>query len=261
MEQVKKPFATAEGLTLKTPAGAVFEDVNFTVNAGEVCALFGSAGSGKTALLLTLGARMKLAEGAASVGGYDLRHDKKQVRGLSGITVIQRINDVPEHLSVKDILSSDLYLAGKSGNAKSVDAYLRAWHFFAQKDAQYFSLSAEERIYFDVMLACTADPKLLLVDDIQDSLTQHASLKMVDLFKQLAKDKGITTLFGTNEYEIAEQADCLVVMSVGAKEQREAVIARSGEEGQPRLAGWANYAEQGVDRHPGKSSLFKKRVV
>ena len=261
MEQLEAPFVTAEGLTLKTPAGAVFEDVNFEVNAGEVCALFGSAGSGKTALLLTLGARMRLAEGSASVGEYDLRQDKKQVRGLSGITVIQRVNDVPEYLSVKDILSSDLYLAGKGGNAKSVDAYLHAWHFSSQKNVKYFSLSAEERIYFDVMLACTADPELLLVDDIQDSLTQHASLKMVELFKQLAKDKGITTLFGTNEYEIAERADCLVVMSAGAKEQREAVIAKTGEAGQPRLAGWANHAEEGVDRHPVKSSLFKERIA
>lgn len=260
MEQTRDTFIKAENLTLKTPSGAVFENANFEVKRGEVCALFGSAGSGKTSLLLALGSRMKFSKGNATVAGLDLKHDQKKIRSISGVTVIHRINDLQDNLACGDILSSDLYLAGKKGNSKSVDAYLEKWNFSHNKKTEYFSLSIEEKIYFDVMLACTGDPELLLVNDIQESLTEHASFKMAELFKQLSASRGITTLFGTNEYEIAQKADSVVVMSVSAKQQREAVIAKNKDERQPRLAGWANYAEDDVDRHPSKLEMFKRKI-
>ncbi len=74
----------------------------------------------------------------------------------------------------------------------------------------------------------------------------------------MSKNKQITTIFGTNEYEIVENASSVIVMSVGAKQQREAVLAKEGEDNQPRLAGWGNNAEKGVDRHPNKDMMFKR---
>lgn len=106
-------FVHVANLGLKTPSGVVYENVSFNIDKGEVAALFGSAGSGKTALLLTLGARMKFLRGNAKVAGYDLIKQKRKVREITGFSVIHRINDVPEFLTVKDILSSDLSLASK----------------------------------------------------------------------------------------------------------------------------------------------------
>lgn len=251
-------FVSVSELGLKTPSGVVYEKVNFDLNKGEVAALFGSAGSGKTALLLTLGARMKFLKGSAKVAGFDLRKQRRKVREITGISVIHRINDVPEFLTVKDILSSDLSLASKKANSSSVKAYLEDWNFSIFANKQYFSLSCEERAYFDIMLACTGEPEVLLVDEIQNGLTQHASVKLVKFFEELSKTKNLTTIFGTNEYEIAENASSVIVMSVGAKQQREAVLAKEGTENQPRLAGWGNNAEMGVDRHPNKDTMFKK---
>ena len=165
-----------------------------------------------------------------------------------------------ENLTVSDILSSDLYLAGRPGHHKDVDNYLEKWNFSHDAKTSYFALSAEEKLYFEIMLACTCDPEVLLVDDIQDSLTQHASFKMIELFKQLSDQRGITTLFGTNEYELAHESDSVVVMSVGAKQQREAVMAKNKDEVHPRLAGWANNADQNIDRHPSKMLMFKNKL-
>ena len=247
MDEKESAFIEAANLTLKTPLGRVYENASFTVKKGQVCALFGTEGSGKTSLLLTLSGRMKYSSGTATVGGYDLKKQYNKIRDISGISVIERINDVPEYLAVKDILAADLRLAGKPGNKRAVDDYLAQWKFSDFANTSFRQLSARNRNYFEVMLACSGDPALLLVDDIQEGMTQHDSIRMVQMFQHLAKDRGMTVLFCTNEYEIARYSDCVVVTSQEAESQRAAVVAATGRRTNIYVAGWANGTTEAIE--------------
>ena len=67
-----KPYFCARGLGLKTYAGYAYRAVDVDARAGELTAVRGRNGSGKTALLLTLAGRMKPTEGSLSAGGLEL---------------------------------------------------------------------------------------------------------------------------------------------------------------------------------------------
>ena len=54
-----QPYMAARGLELKTLAGYAYKGVDLEVSKGELFAVRGRNGSGKTALLLTLAGRMK----------------------------------------------------------------------------------------------------------------------------------------------------------------------------------------------------------
>ena len=56
------PYISARGLGLKTYAGYAYREVDVDVHKGELVAVRGRNGSGKTALLLTLAGRMKQTE-------------------------------------------------------------------------------------------------------------------------------------------------------------------------------------------------------
>ena len=221
-------YISVSGLTLKTPAGYVYRDVTFSAQQRQVVCLFGTEGSGRTSLMLTLGGRMKPTFGQDIVAGYDTHKQYKKVRDLSNITIVHRVNDVPENLRCSDILGSELSLVGKSGRKAAVAEYLEQWQFTDYAKTRYRDLESYERALFGIMLALCGDPQLLMVDDVQSGLTQHQGIKLVKLLKQLAAERGITILFNCSEYEIARFADGIVVLSQRAEEQRQAVIAEGG---------------------------------
>lgn len=234
------PYLQVRDLCSKTPLGVVYEKVNFAVERGQVVALFGSEGCGKTSLLLTLGGRMRFGQGSATIAGLDLKKNYKKIRELSAITVIERINDVPEYLSVRDLMAAELRLCGKRAGKQAVEGYLRSWDFLDRANTAYFDLESNDRLFFGIMLAYAGDPDLLLVDDIQSGVTQHRAITWVHMFKQLAATRGTTVLFNTTEYDVALHADAVVVCSQKGEEQRRAVLADKGQAAFAPIAGTCN---------------------
>ena len=217
-------------LSLKTPMGPVFENVSLEAQRGQLVALFGDAGCGKTALSLCMCGRMKYQSGVCEVGGMDLKKKFRQVRRESSISFVPGLNDVQPFLKVRQLVSAELSLVGASGNRKAVEECLERWHFMEKADVRFDDLNAYDRAYFGIMLACVSYPKLLCVDDVQSNLTQHQSIKLVKILREIAHEKDVVVFFATSEYEIAQHADGIVYMSEGAVEQRAAVLRDGGHE-------------------------------
>ena len=228
MNTEQTPFVVAEGLTLKTPSGYVYRDVSMQVGKGKVCCLFGSEGCGKTSLLLTLCGRMKPSSGSNSVAGLDSSKNHRKVRNMSNITIVEGVNDVPENLKCSDIVGSELMLCGRSGRKAKVEEYLKEWDCTDLANKRYRDLDSYESALFGILLACCGEPNLLMVDDVQNGLTQHQSIKLVKLLKNMAQSTDVTVFFGCGEYEIARYADGIVVLSDDAEAQRQAVLAEGG---------------------------------
>ncbi|MGI6032808.1 MAG: ATP-binding cassette domain-containing protein [Coriobacteriales bacterium] len=218
------PFVSVEGLSVKTPMGSVYENVNFRLEKGTVACIFGNQGSGKTSLLLTMSGRMKPSAGDAKVGEYRLTKDFRRIRRMSAISFIPGINDVQPFLQLKRIAAAELALVGKRGNKANTDAFLKDWGYYEKRDVHFNDLNSYESTVFGIMLAMAGKPELLLVDDVQADLTQYESKKVVALLHDTAESFGTTVLFGCTEYEIARNADGLVIMSEEAASQRRAVL-------------------------------------
>ena len=74
------------------------------------------------------------------------------------------------------------------------------------------------------------DPKLLVVDDIESSLTEHQSLKLVRKLKDLARSTGVTVACGVNDYDIAVNFDSVSCISDEAHAQEAAWTRKHVEE-------------------------------
>lgn len=221
-------YIRTKGLSLTTPMGVVYENVDISVNKGEVVALFGTEGSGKTSLLLTLSARMRYKSGVATVAGFDLKRQHRKVRDISNITLVHRVNDVPENARCRDILSAELQVVGKSGRRAKVEQYFEDWNIAEAADVKFKDLDSYTAKRFDIALACAGEPQILMVDDIQNGLTQHQSLRIIDLLRGLAQAKGVTVVIGTVEYDIARHCDKVIVFSPSAERQHQACVADNG---------------------------------
>ncbi len=237
---MSSPYIECKGLTLKTPAGRVYEDVNLTVEKGQVVAIFGTEGSGRTSLMLTMAGRMKAGKGELKVAGFDVCKQYKKVRKISAITLVKGVNDVTENTRIDDILAAELMVCGKSGRKAKVKEYLETWNLADLSGTKFSDLEAYEGKFFDIALACASDPEILMVDSIQAGLTQHQSIRVMKHLKELAQEKGMTIFVALREYDIARYADAIVIMSDSAERQREAVLRERGTAALCPIAGTAN---------------------
>ncbi len=228
---MSSPYIECNGLTLKTPGGRVYEDVNFTAQKGQVVAVFGTEGSGRTSLMLTIAGRMKALKGDLKVAGFNVAKQYKKVRKISALTLIPRVNDVPENTRVCDILAAELQVCGKSGRKAKVKEYLEAWNLSDLFGIKFCDLESYEGKFFDIALACVGDPQILMVDSIQAGLTQHQSIRVMKHLKELAQEKDMTIFVAVREYDIARYADSIIVMSQSAERQRQTVLKDRGLSG------------------------------
>ena len=100
----------ANGLGLATSRGWVYRDVDLIVPAGSLAVVTGPAGCGKTALLLTLAARMRPTAGALWVGDCDAVAHPQRARRLVGLGETAGVNELDQTLTVGDQVSGELAL-------------------------------------------------------------------------------------------------------------------------------------------------------
>ena len=243
MQTATPSFVSVDRLGLKTPRGYVFKNLSFSAEKGQIISFFGGPGSGKTAMLLSMCGRMKPTEGNCYVATYDINKDFRHIRHMSQISFIPGLNDVQPFLRVRSITAAELALVGKRGDKKHTDAYLKSWNFYDRLNIRFDDLKVYDRNIFGIILAMTGDPDLLIVDDLQADLTQHESIKIAELLKKIAREKNITIFFGCSEYDIADHADGLVVVSKDAISQRNAVIRDNPDLEAVPIIGYANDAK------------------
>ncbi|MEG2864527.1 MAG: ATP-binding cassette domain-containing protein, partial [Eggerthellaceae bacterium] len=82
-------FLEAHGLGLKTLMGYAYRDIDLLLGPGQILAVRGHNGSGKTALLLTLAGRMSYTEGTLRVGEFQLPRQRGKVQKTVGLGLFE----------------------------------------------------------------------------------------------------------------------------------------------------------------------------
>src|SRR5689334_4445301 len=95
---IMQPVVSAHGLGLRTRRGWVFRDVTLDVAPGELRALTGPAGSGRTSLLLALAGRFKITDGRLE------RHGRAALAYVPGVTDPDPNLTVGEHVAERRLL-------------------------------------------------------------------------------------------------------------------------------------------------------------
>lgn len=104
-QELPIPAVIARGIRMRGPWGPVYGPVDLDIEAGGVTVLVCPAGSGRTALLLTIAGRMSPVAGELTVFG---RHGAKSIFANSALAGIDELDTVSESVTVRDLITEQL---------------------------------------------------------------------------------------------------------------------------------------------------------
>ena len=193
----------------------VLSDVTLDVGRGELVALLGSSGCGKTTLLRSIAGFVTPQTGRIRVGGRDITPLPPEKRGTA--MMFQSYALWP-HMSVAGNIGYGLKMRGaaKEAIAKRVDEMLALLQLqgFAPRPVTQLSGGQRQRVALGRALAI--DPQLLLLDEPMSNLDYKVRIELRHELRALQKRIGITAVYVTHDREEAlTLADRIAVIDAG----------------------------------------------
>ena len=186
------------------------DGLSFTVNEGEVYALLGENGAGKSTTVEILEGHRTATSGAVSVLGYDPARAEREFRNRIG--VVLQSSGVEVEFTVREVI--ELY-AGVYRSCRTLDEVIGLVGLGEQVDQRVGSLSGGQRRRVDLALGIVGRPDLLFLDEPTTGFDPSARRKSWDLVESLCAD-GVTVLLTTHYLDEAERlADRVGVLAGG----------------------------------------------
>lgn len=218
-------FATRRG-TVK-----VLEGVSFDIGAGEIIGIIGESGSGKSvtaySVMGILDAAADLHQGQILFEGRDVlqmsRRERDAWRGAEASIIFQDPRTALNPIravgdQIADVIARHTPASASEVKARAIEALrqVRIPDPERRLKAYPFELSGGlcQRIGIAMALACA--PKLLIADEPTTGLDVTTQAMIMDLIKQLARERGLSVALITHDLALAsEYCDRLVIMHAG----------------------------------------------
>ncbi|RLZ02406.1 ABC transporter ATP-binding protein [Kocuria tytonicola] len=233
VDDAAAPALSARDVSLEYPDGTDAQGRPRTVRAldrvcldlhrGDMTALIGPSGSGKSSLLAVAAALIKPTSGTVSVAGQELTElPEKELakirRGHTGM-VFQQPNLLAA-LTSREQLVLAAHVAGARGKdlraARSrADELLEQVGLVDCGDRRPHQLSGGQRQRVNIARALMNDPQLLLVDEPTAALDQERSRSIMELLANLTHQFSLASLVVTHDTEFVPLADRCVRMEDG----------------------------------------------
>jgi cell division transport system ATP-binding protein len=187
----------------------VFQNLNLTIQQGELVYIVGKSGSGKTTLLKSLYMDIRPKKGEIRVAGFSSRTIKKRqiplLRRKLGI-VFQDFR-LLEDRNVYDNLAFVLQVTGTKDKLIK-DKVMHALESVGLEHAAKLmplGLSGGEQQRISIARALVREPLVILADEPTGNLDPDTSLEILEYLKRI-NQKGIIVLIGTHDYELVRHS-------------------------------------------------------
>jgi branched-chain amino acid transport system ATP-binding protein len=197
---------SGEGLTAGYGANPVLRDVNVHVDAGEVVALLGANGAGKSTTLLALSGELTASQGRVLWKGSPTRHPLHR-RARNGLAYVTEERSVFMSLTCEENLR-----LGRGGVKKAVALVPELGPLLKRKAGL---LSGGEQQYLTLARALAAEPEVLMADELSLGLAPILARHLLDKARAAA-DRGAGVLIVEQHISQALRiADRVYVMQRG----------------------------------------------
>jgi putative spermidine/putrescine transport system ATP-binding protein len=208
-------YLSIQALTVFYGETRVLDEVSLEVERGEMIALLGSSGCGKTTLLRSIAGFVMPDSGTIRVGGKDITQLPPEARETA--MMFQSYALWP-HMSVADNMAYGLRMRGwkKGAMAARVDELLKLLQLEGFGPRSVTQLSGGQRQRVALGRALAVDPHLLLLDEPMSNLDYKVRLELRHELRALQKRIGITAVYVTHDREEAlTLADRIAVIDAG----------------------------------------------
>jgi putative ABC transport system ATP-binding protein len=202
------------------------DHVSLTIEPGEMVAVVGVSGAGKSSLLAVAGALRSPASGTVSIAGNDItnaaRKQQAQIR-RDHIGFVFQSSNLFEALTAREQLIYAARVAGRTGAAVAAEAdeLLTEVGLTNKSGRRPGQLSGGERQRVGIARALINQPTLLLVDEPTSALDHARAREIVELLREETHRRGIGTVLVTHDRSILDLADRVLTMRDGRIEASE----------------------------------------
>ena len=226
VESLRVSFITDEGIV------QAVDEVSFTVDSGEVLAIVGESGCGKSVTAMTLMGLTRLPNarfsGSAKLRGEELltapERRMRQIRGgeiamifqdpMSALNPVQRVGD-----QIVEQIRAHEQVAKRPALEAAIAAMERVGIPRARERARAFphefSGGMRQRVMIAMALSCS--PSLLIADEPTTALDVTIQAQILELMKRLQRDYGSSILLITHDMGVvSDLAERVTVMYAGS---------------------------------------------
>ena len=197
----------------------VFENINLTVNKGEVVVIVGPSGCGKSTFLRCLNALEEIQEGEIILDGNPVRTEGSDLVKLrERIGMVFQSYDLFPHMTVlENIMLAPVKVKKRSKKEVEKEAMelLERVGLLEKKDYYPRQLSGGQKQRVAIVRALIMHPEILLLDEITAALDPEMVREVLDVVLALARE-GRTMLIVTHEMQFARAvADRMIFLEGG----------------------------------------------
>ncbi len=178
--------------------------VNLSIEQGELFGLLGPNGAGKTTLVHMLSTILPPSHGKAKVWGHDIRNEPSSVRESIGI--VFQDPSLDEHLTGRENLDfhARMYGMSKDERERRAEELLELVGLKKRADSLVSTYSGGMRRRLEIARGLMHYPKVLFLDEPTLGLDPQTRRAMWDYIKMLNQKEGITTVLTTHYMEEAD---------------------------------------------------------
>lgn len=201
-----------------TPDKPLIRQFNLEVKPGEMVAIVGPTGAGKTTLINLLMRFYDVTQGAIEVDGHDIRHLSRQDYRRQFGMVLQDAwlyeGTIKENLRFGNLNASDDDIV-EAAKAANVDHFIRTLPggYNMEMNQESSNISLGQKQLLTIARALLADPKILILDEATSSVDTRLELLIQKAMNKLME--GRTSFVIAHRLSTIQEADKILVLKDG----------------------------------------------
>jgi len=207
-ELVVKAEKLSKVFKLSAEKISAVNNVDLEISSGEFVSIMGPSGSGKTTLLDMIGCLDSVTSGRLNILGNDVSKMKESRlvnirRGKIGF-IFQDFSLIPSLTAIENIQLT-LYFAGIQKKKPESIKLLEKIGLGHRVNHLPKQLSGGEKQRVAIARALATEPKFLLADEPTGHLDTENSQEILNVFKQLNQEEGLTIIVATHDQKLGSQ--------------------------------------------------------
>jgi macrolide transport system ATP-binding/permease protein len=215
----------------------VLKGISLMVSHGEFVALMGTSGSGKTTLMNILGCLDRPSSGEYWLEGQDVvalsADEWAQLRNQKIGFVFQTFNLLPRTSALENVIMPLSYTAEHLSDQEArqrAEDLLQRVGLGERLDHESSQLSGGQQQRVAIARALINNPSILFADEPTGNLDSKTSEEVLELFRKLNEEAGVTIILVTHDANVARSAKRIIRITDGMVEAEEPQTQKAQEE-------------------------------
>lgn len=196
------------------------QGLDLLVKRGELMAIIGNSGSGKSTFLNMIGGLDRPSAGKLYVDGKDLfRMNEKELveykKKTVGFVWQNNARNLLPYLTAYENIMTPMLFSDEKNKGDRVMEFLDMVGLSHRKNSKLSQLSGGEQQRIAIAIALANRPKLLLADEPTGSVDRNTSDYILDMFRRLNEELGITIVIVTHDKTLTKKVNRVVSIRDG----------------------------------------------